>query len=89
MSVGIVGCVFTISGIANAVRNFLSVSSCPYNCGGIVPASNATDSLDRLLKESPLCMVPFLHGDAAAALKESRIKVGWIQLSLCQVLCPR
>ena len=67
MSVGIAGCVFTLSGI---VRNSLSMLSCPYHCGGISPASNAADSFDRLLRESPLCMVPFPHGDAAAAQKE-------------------
>ena len=35
-----------------------------------MPASNAADSVDRLLKESPLCMIPYLHGDATAALKK-------------------
>ena len=63
-------CCFTISGIANDVRNSLSRLSFPYHCGGIAPPSSAADSFDRLLKESPLCMMPFPHGDAAAALKE-------------------
>ena len=70
MSVDIVGCFFKISGIANDVRNSLSMLSFPYHCGGIAPPSSAADSFDRLLKESPLCMMPFPHGDAAAALKE-------------------
>ena len=35
-----------------------------------MPASIAAESLDRLLNESPLCMIPFPHGDAAAVLKE-------------------
>ena len=59
-----------ISGIANKVRNSLSVLSCPYHSGGIVLASDVIDSLDRLLKELLLCMIPFPHGETAAALKE-------------------
>ena len=70
MSVNIAGCVFTISVIAIKVSNSQSMSSCLYHCGGIVPASNAAEFLDRLLEESPLCMVPFPHGDPAAALTE-------------------
>ena len=70
MSVDTVGCFFTILGIANNARNSLGMSSFPYYCGGIVPSSSSAESLDRLLKESPLCMIPFPHGDAAAALKE-------------------
>jgi hypothetical protein len=35
-----------------------------------LPASNAAESLDRLLKECPLCTAPILHDDAAAPLKE-------------------
>ena len=73
MSVGMVGCFFTILGIAINIRNSLSMLSCPYHFGGIVPASIAAQSLDRLLKESPLCMMPFPHGDAAAALKEPHV----------------
>ena len=68
--IGITECVLTFSSFANDVKNSLSVSSCPYHCNGFVPASSAAYSLERLLKETPLCMIPFLHGDAAAALKE-------------------
>jgi hypothetical protein len=39
-----------------------------------VPPSSAPDSLDRLVKESPLCRMPFPHGDVAAALKEPLLK---------------
>ena len=70
MLVDMGGCFFTISGIANNVRNSLSMLSFPFHCGGIVPRRSAADSFDRLLKEIPLFMMPFPHGDAAAALKE-------------------
>lgn len=70
MSIGITGFVFTVSGIANDVKNSRSVSSCPYQWGGIVSPSSSADSRERLLNESPLSMVPCPHGEAAAALKE-------------------
>ena len=51
-------------------RNPLHVTSRPYHCGGLVPITNAAEILDRLLKESPLCIISFPHGDAVAALRE-------------------
>ena len=47
-----------------------------------MPANNAADSLDRLFKESPLRMIPFPHGDAAAALKENSRKFALLFVAL-------
>jgi hypothetical protein len=58
MSVDMVGCFFTILGIVNIVRNSLTILSCSYHCDGVVPGSRVAESLDRLLKESPLGMMP-------------------------------
>ena len=56
--------------LSKASMLFAWLGSSPYHCVGIVPSSSAADSLDKQWKESPLCIIPFSHGDAATALKE-------------------
>ena len=75
ISVDIAPAFFTLSGMANDVRNSLSMWSCPVHCSGICPDRTSDASRERLLNvRLSYDIVPFPQGEAAAAQKELRLK---------------